>query len=419
MKIQRIPSLQKREWKHTKSFDKRYEEGKDKTRRIFTEHDFWQEFGAENCETLFSNREYVNKLAKRHRNIIQKFIDFVRDLWRRIVGYDKHTTSEATRVAQLTAKQLAQAEAMLAEALGIETALDKKVEIQQKTAIELAVDNIGYGELDTVYALRNDKYGNRYWHIETDKDIFKGITDTKQLQKKAYEFILHGDKGEAVNEIVDGEPLEFKRISAEEYVYGKQSRILSKSDKGNHGLYNKKMRIIPSVLDLIQYSNVSYDTPDHKNHKLFRKGFNNYRGRVRIDNIIFNYIVRVGKAEYGKVFYDINLEVEQILPSAKSTSGIQGSTSINTSISKNKIDVNTIILPDYKNDTFNFSIDTDTETLTPERIEQIYKTYEQNHVGILKPSKKELWGERFEWVKNVLTRTFEEIPESGAESTLA
>lgn len=89
--------------------------------------------------------------------------------------------------------------------------------------------------------------------------------------------------------------------------------------------------MIPSLDDLISHANVRWTSPDLKNHELFKeKGFDNYRGRVGIDNVIFNYIVRVGKTSFGDVFYDINLEVDQILPHTKSASEIKKSTSINS-----------------------------------------------------------------------------------------
>ena len=77
-------------------------------------------------------------------------------------------------------------------------------------------------------------------------------------------------------------------------------------------------------------------SPDLKNHKLFKeRGFENYRGRVGIDNVIFNYVIRAGKTSFGDIFYDINVEVDQILPHViKDASGIQGSTSTNNPTTK-------------------------------------------------------------------------------------
>ena len=83
------------------------------------------------------------------------------------------------------------------------------------------------------------------------------------------------------------------------------------------------MKIAPSIQDPIDNSVVQWDSPDHKDHKMFKEnGFRNFKGRVKIDNVIFKYIVRVGKANFGEVFYDINLEVDQYLPHDKNASGI-------------------------------------------------------------------------------------------------
>ena len=57
-----------------------------------------------------------------------------------------------------------------------------------------------------------------------------------------------------------------------------------------------------------------------------QKGVDNYRGRV-------------GKTFFGDVFYDINLEVDQILPHTKSASEIKKSTSVN-SLSQTSENVN-------------------------------------------------------------------------------
>ena len=147
--------------------------------------------------------------------------------------------------------------------------------------------------------------------IESENDIFKDISNLKELRKAAYDYILHGEKGELVDEIIDGNALKFVRVGAKEYLYGTASKTLNRTN------YKQKLRMALSILDLIENANVSYHTDDHKNHKIARDGFENYRGRVRIDNVIFNYIVRVGNTDSKYTFYDINLEVESILPSTE------------------------------------------------------------------------------------------------------
>ena len=81
-------------------------------------------------------------------------------------------------------------------------------------------------------------------------------------------------------------------------------------------------------------------------------GFKNYQGRVGIDDTIFRYIVRVGKAKSGMIFYDINLEVDVEVPSAKSTSLLKKSTST-TNIPNSTKNVKSEISNDKNNDNSN------------------------------------------------------------------
>lgn len=79
------------------------------------------------------------------------------------------------------------------------------------------------------------------------------------------------------------------------------------------------MRLIPSLKDLLLNYSVEWQSKDHKNHALFNNnGFTNYRGRVRIDDTMFNYVVRAGRKNADNIFYDINLEDASYLPHAKS-----------------------------------------------------------------------------------------------------
>ena len=164
---------------------------------------------------------------------------------------------------------------------------------------------------ETQYSLKRTPNGETYWEIDTEADIFRDIKGYKELKTKAYEYLLNGDKGRRIETLIDGEPLEFRRISANEYIYGRQSKTLGTKE------FNQKMRMAPSIPDLIENAAVTWDAPDMKNHKLFPNGFKNYRGKVGIDETIFNYIVRVGKAVNGQVFYDINLEADNSVPSAR------------------------------------------------------------------------------------------------------
>ena len=160
-------------------------------------------------------------------------------------------------------------------------------------------------ENNTKYSFRNDTQEGQYWQIEDSKDLFKGITTTKALQDKAYKYILNGNTNfETITDKIDGKDVKFIRISASEYVYGRNNKKLQGKQ------YQEKMRTAPSIDDLINNAEVTYHSPLTHENKLFPNGYNNYQGKVGIDNDIFRYIVRVGKTKNNEsIFYDISLEL--------------------------------------------------------------------------------------------------------------
>ena len=102
------------------------------------------------------------------------------------------------------------------------------------------------------------------------------------------------------------------------------------------------MRLIPSLEDLLLNYNVDWHSKDHKKHSRFKdNGFMNYRGRVKIDNTTFNYIVRVGQTNTDNVFYDINLEAvnSYVLHTKNDASRITAS--VDDSVSQKSETVNT------------------------------------------------------------------------------
>lgn len=158
-------------------------------------------------------------------------------------------------------------------------------------------------KLITKYSKENELCG--YWKIKDSKDIFKNIKDKKQLQDKAYEYILNGNKYfEYITDVIDNKKIKFIRVSAREYTYGRNNKKL----QGNQ--YQEKMRIAPSIDDLIERADIKYHSPLTHSNKLFPNGYNNYQGKIGVDNEIFRYIVRVGKTRKGEsIFYDVSLEL--------------------------------------------------------------------------------------------------------------
>ena len=287
----------------------------------------YEEVIADSCETFLRDSNAVEKIAELNQkdaSLAQKIKQFLRDMLKRLrelmKGMDPDSlegkiVSEMTGSLEQLHKLWTDALADAGEAYsGADSVVNSEGGVKEQ-------------------AREYDSNGVSYWQIESEKDIFKNLTAIKDLQKAAYNFILNGEKGSKVIDLVDGQELEFIRISAGEYVYGANSKTLSTEE------YKQKMRISTSVIDLIENASISYDAPDHKNHKLFPNGFKNYQGRVGIDATIFKYIVRIGKARNGMIFYDICLEVDGKVPRANRTSLIKSSTS-NNSISNPKQNIN-------------------------------------------------------------------------------
>lgn len=62
-------------------------------------------------------------------------------------------------------------------------------------------------------------------------------------------------------------------------------------------------------------------------------------------------------------------------------------------------------------------IEDDEKKLTPERRKEIEEQFNKDRAEIIKPTKKQLWGERAAWVAHNITRVFPDIPERGAKGT--
>ena len=151
------------------------------------------------------------------------------------------------------------------------------------------------------YKLVDDKKYGRYLEIEDSKDIFKGITRS-ELRKQAYKYILNGNINfKDLIDPIDNKKIKFIKLSANEYLHGTNSKKL------NNIKFNHKMRLIPSIKDLINNASIKYYSPLVHNNKLFKKGFNNYQGIIKVDNIIYKYIIRIGIAKHDYIFYDLTL----------------------------------------------------------------------------------------------------------------
>ncbi len=294
-----------------------------------------EEAVAELSEGMLSDGSAIRSLAETDLNTAQKIIkwinDFLQDLLDAFSGYSgRHQALIDEAKADVKAWQKMYNE-LLATSVEYYNA-----GLKQNTKGESAKTD------DVKFSTATDSKGNEYWRINTGKDIFKGLKTSAEYKRAAFDYIIGLRDGDVIVDAIDGKKMSFIRLSAEEFTSSKESQSLMAEDPV---MFAQKMRLIPSLEDLAANANVNWQSPDHKTHKLFKEnGFENFRGRVGIDNVIFNFIIRAGKARFGDIFYDINLEVDQILPHAKGASEIKGSTS-NDNVPQNDTVVNNHSMP--------------------------------------------------------------------------
>lgn len=350
---------------------------------VYSDAEVRDEVVARASEDMLARTETMQKFVDTLPNAEKKtFIEKVKEIlqgikewFEKYIATNKSVAPEAEDIRKIPARidtmikmydemlvaSIAANQALKHEGITGESIAEKVGKVEKNTTTEGDVKE---------QAREYDANGIEYWQIESNKDIFKNIKSTKGLKNAAYNYILRGDKGNKVIGLIDGQDLEFIRVSANEYVYGKQSQLLSQEE------FKQKMRMSTSIIDLIENAAISYDAPDHKNHKLFPNGFKNYQGRVGIDNTIFRYIVRVGKAKNGTIFYDINLEVDGEVPRANRTSLLKKSTSNNSVRNSNK--------KVKENSDKNSDRDSEGNTLTKEQVEFFKDSKVRDENGNLK-----------------------------------
>lgn len=286
--------------------------------------DFMSESVAIMAEQALGNAHFARELLDADASVVEKLLHKIEDVKEALARRKDAATKEAF-------EEVRKAEQMFLDALA-----EKGLRLKKGKIIGAGDEKDDPKHSEVKFSIGHDKNGNKYWHIETGKDIFRGIREKEKMREAAFDYIIDNRDHQVIVEDLDGRKIEFIRLSAEEFTRSEESQDLYEKDPE---IFKKKMRMIPSLEDLVKYSSVSWTSPDHKNHKSYhKKGFINYRGKVRIDNVIFDYIIRVGQAQKFNGFHDINLEVAQYLPHAtkSDTSDIKGATPNNKIPHSNK-----------------------------------------------------------------------------------
>lgn len=237
-------------------------------KKLYNTDDVSSEVLADISGQLLGNKDFINNLSNSEPSLFNKLYTSIKSLSQRLSGndYDPFITK-------------------------LENEWGNAYRTQENSLIN-----------EVKYKIVEDKINGRYWEVESNKDIFKNLSK-KGMIDGAYNYILDGNQNfQVINDVIDGKEVQFRRISANEYTRGRNSQKLSDLQ------YKQKMRIAPSIDDLINNSEIHYNSPLTHDSKLFKEGFNNYQGKVGIDDNIFRYIVRIGKAKNDNIFYDISLE---------------------------------------------------------------------------------------------------------------
>ena len=286
--------------------------------------DFMSESVAIMAEQALGNAHFARELLDADASVVEKLLHRIEDVKEALARRKDAAAKEAF-------EEVRKAEQMFLDALA-----EKGMRFEKGKIIGEGDEKDDPKHSEVKFSIGHDKNGNKYWHIETGKDIFRGIREKEKMREAAFDYIIDNRDHQVIVEDLDGRKIEFIRLSAQEFTRSEESQDLYEKDPE---IFKKKMRMIPSLEDLVKYSSVSWTSPDHKNHKRYhKKGFINYRGKVRIDNVIFDYIIRVGQAQKFNGFHDINLEVAQYLPHAtkSDTSDIKGATPNNKIPHSNK-----------------------------------------------------------------------------------
>lgn len=75
----------------------------------------------------------------------------------------------------------------------------------EKEGINVSEDSVKLSE-------EYDRFGNKYWRIETSKDIFAGLKSNEQIEKAAYDYLLDNRDYNVVLDTFDGKKVKFIQI---------------------------------------------------------------------------------------------------------------------------------------------------------------------------------------------------------------
>ena len=125
----------------TELYSKKYAENG----REFTESDFWREYAAMSCESLFTDKQFIERLCGKSKTLGQRILDWIKNAWYTITGKSRYTTNRAVEAGKLTEKALRKAALLYSDALGVKLTL-KEQQIVKSSVPEAIASDIGFGD---------------------------------------------------------------------------------------------------------------------------------------------------------------------------------------------------------------------------------------------------------------------------------
>ncbi len=144
----------------TELYSKKYAE----SGREFTEADFWREYAAMSCESLFTDKQFIERLCGKSPSLGRRILNWIRDMWYRITGNSRYTTNRAVEAGKLSEQALRKAALIYSDALGVKLNLVER-QIVKSSVPEAIASDMGFG----------DDVGGINYSLEADEDI----TDAK------------------------------------------------------------------------------------------------------------------------------------------------------------------------------------------------------------------------------------------------
>lgn len=209
---------------------------------------------------LFTDETSIQRLAREHRSIAQRLLDFLRRVGRWCSGEEQ--------------RELLRAERRFRQALTAGGGTSGEVQ----------------------FSIQQSPDGRRYVRVDTDQALFEGKT-VEEMVKIAKAVLKERFQG-TVLEVGESGRAYVKKRSTEEYTFPAKRRQQEE-------IKAAKMRASTELDNLLAVSDYLDPDTDDGRHPQATHGWEFYRTRFEVDGEMFSGTVKIMHTDRGYVFYDI------------------------------------------------------------------------------------------------------------------